>query len=91
MTDTSLEIQKKMSAMYAQLSDEQKLLKCSSLFSSAKTVAESVIKEKHPNIHGVDLRIAVFRWLYRSAMSESALDDIARHLRDSEHSTILNT
>ena len=81
MRDTSPEIAEVMRTMYDSLSPEQKLMKVSSLFSTAKKAAQSAILREYPTISEKELNLKVFRWLYQSKLSEEFIQGFEKYYR----------
>jgi len=81
MSDTSVFVEEKMISLYMNLSYEDRLRKCASLFSSAKRIAYAVAKATSPHLNGVELDLEVFRLLYKKELSEKFIAGFEQHLR----------
>lgn len=81
-TDTHSLIQEEMDCRWSRMTAREKLERCAALFESGRIFAERLVKERNPSLHGVDLEMAVFRFLYRSSLPPEVLDDAERHLRN---------
>ncbi len=80
--DTSEEIHDKVIELYSALSPKEKLLKCSSFFSSAKRIARASILHENPEMNAIDLEMAVFRRIYKNDLCEEIMQDFERHYRN---------
>ena len=81
MSDTPKFVQEKMIFLYMNLSYEERLRKCASLFSSAKRIVYAATKTASPHLSGVNLDLAVFRVLYKKELSEKFIAGFEQHLR----------
>ena len=81
MNDTSPEIIAQMQKMYAALTPRQKLMKVSSLFSTAKRAARSAILRETPDISEKELTLKIFRRLYQSSLSEEYIQGFEKYYR----------
>ena len=81
MNDTTPEVREAMIEIFARLSPEQRLEKSGRLFASGKQLSEIAVRRHDPRLEGLDLKLAVFRLMYRSGLSDQFLDDIERRVR----------
>ena len=81
MSDTSPEIQKKMIDLFRSLTPEQRLHRAASMFEAGKYFAELAVQARQPGVEGLDLKIAVFRWMYQFDLSDGVLDDVEKWVR----------
>ena len=81
MNDTTPEVREKMIQIIAGLSPGQRLEKSGRLFASGRQLAEIAVRRRDPHLEGLDLKLAVFRLMYRSVLSGKLLDEFERHAR----------
>ncbi|MCX6141756.1 MAG: hypothetical protein NTZ35_00910 [Ignavibacteriales bacterium] len=81
MNDTTPEVRVAMIEIFAGLSPEQRLEKCGRLFASGRRLSEIAVRRRNPRPEGLDLKLAVFRLMCRSGLSEQFLDDLERRAR----------
>ena len=81
MNDTTPEVREKMIQLFAGLSPQQRLEKSGALFDSGRQLAEIAVRRRALQLEGLDLKLAVFRLLYQSALSEKMLNDIEQSVR----------
>ncbi len=81
MNDTTPEVREAMIEIFAGLSPEQRLEKCGRLFASGRQLSEIAVRRRDPRLEGLDLKLAVFRLMYRSDLSKQFLDDVERRVR----------
>ena len=81
MNDTTQEVRERMIEIFGGLSPQQRLEKSDRLFASGRQLSEIAVRRRDPRLQGLDLKLAVFRLMYRSGLSEQFLDDIERRAR----------
>jgi hypothetical protein len=81
MDDTTPEVRQRMIEIFVRLSPEQRLEKCGRLFASGRQLSEIAVRRRDPRLEGLELKLAVFRLMYRSGLSEQFLDDVERRAR----------
>ena len=81
MNDTTSEVREAMIGFFARLSPQQRLEKSDRLFASGRQLSEIAVRRLTPHLEGLDLKLAVFRLMYRSSLSDQFLDDIERRVR----------
>ena len=81
MNDTTPEVREAMIEIFAGLSPQQRLEKSGRLFASGKQLSEIAVRRRDPRLEGLELKLAVCRLMYRSALSGQFLDDVERHAR----------
>lgn len=81
MKDTTPEVREKMIQLFAGLSPQQRLEKSDGLFASGRQLAEIAVRRRDPRLKGLELKLAAFRLMYRSVLSEEFLDDIEQYPR----------
>ena len=79
--DTTPEVANKMRELIAALTPEQRLEKGARLFASGRRFAEIVVLRRDGSLKGLNLKIAAFRWMYRTELSEKVMDSIEQHVR----------
>ncbi len=82
MNDTSPEVREILIRKFRSMSPEQRLKKASNMFFTAKKFAELAVKKRCKNLTGIDLKIAVFRWIYQKDLSKEEMDKIELHMRN---------
>ncbi len=80
--DTHPLVREEMQGRRAKLTPLQMLEQCAAMHQAGRILAERLVKERNPSLTGVDLEMAVFRFLYQRSLSTEMLDDIEWHLRD---------
>ncbi|MFQ5604250.1 MAG: hypothetical protein ACE5HS_13365 [bacterium] len=82
MSDTTPEIREMLVKRFRAMSAEEKMKKTSNMFATAKKFAEIAVKRKNPSLTGVDLKMAIFRWIYQKELSTAELDRIEKRMRE---------
>jgi hypothetical protein len=81
MNDTTPEVRERMIELFAGLSPQQRLEKSGRLYASGLQLSEIAVRRRDPHLEGLDLKLAVFRLMYRSELSAQFLDEIERQAR----------
>jgi len=81
MNDTTPEARQKMIELIAGLSPGQRLEKSGRLFASGLQLSVIAVRRRNPRLEGLDLKLAVFRLMYRSGLSAQFMDEIERQAR----------
>ncbi|MCX6141917.1 MAG: hypothetical protein NTZ35_01730 [Ignavibacteriales bacterium] len=81
MDDTTPEVRERMIEIFSRLSPQQRLEKSDRLFASGRQLSEIAVRRRDPRLEGLDLKLAVFRLMYGSSLSDQFLDDIERRVR----------
>ena len=81
MSDTPAEIEKKMLQLFRSLTPEQRMHRGASMFEAGRYFAERAVKARNPGLEGLDLKFAVFRWMYQFDLSSRVLDDVEKWVR----------
>ena len=81
MSDTSPEIAEQMRKMYDALTSGEKLMKVSSLLSTAKRAAKSAVLRETPTISEKELSLQIFRRLYQNSLSEEYIQGFEKYYR----------
>jgi hypothetical protein len=81
MNDTTPEVRETMIEIFAGLSPQQRLEKSGRLFASGRQLSEIAVRRRDPRLEGLELKLAVFRLMYRSGLPEQFLDDVERRAR----------
>ena len=82
MKDTSPLVQQRVIELFHSLSIQQKFEHSASLTAAGKYYAERAILRRQPELKGIELQIAVFRWLYQDELSKEFFDGFEKEFRD---------
>ena len=79
--DTSRVVAEEMVRRIRKLSPEDRFRKGARMFSTGKMFAEIAVKQRRQNLHGLDLRLAVFRWMYHGTLRSNIMDRVEAEIR----------
>lgn len=81
MIDTTPEVRQILIRKFHSLSPEQRLRKASNMFLTGKKFAELAVKKQRKELTGIDLKVAVFRWIYQKELSNEEMDKVELRMR----------
>lgn len=79
--DTSRVVAEEMARRIRGLSPEDRFRKGARMFSAGKRFAEIAVKQRGKELHGVDLQLAVFRWMYHGTLGANIMDRVEAETR----------
>ncbi len=82
MNDTPKHILKKQFEIINSIPLREKLLNLFELTELSRTIIENRIKEKHPDISEIDLKIELFRCFYKYDFDEAKMNKIIYSMRE---------
>jgi hypothetical protein len=82
MNDTSPEIEKRLSAMYASRTPAERLRMASSMFETAKKLVEAGLLNEQPGLTRPQIRARTFLRLYGDCFSSGDIKRIVREIPD---------